>query len=412
MSLSIGTNKNPWRLILATEAFSSLTNQFLQILLPWYVLASTDSILWAGVVGFCSLLPNIFSALFGGPVIDKIGRSKTMLLCEICQFVLLAAIPILINKGCAPAYLIGLIIFLVSFFDAPGKMARTALVPSFSRYAGRHINRTTGLLKAIDGFMTVTGPVLGGFVIASCGLLGAWDVSAVFCAIIVSLCLTVFSNRKARVKKPVVSYGGVWQHIRQDELLRKVLLFTLPTFILGESWELLILPAYVYGHGFTSVYLGLLGGAFGLGAFLGALWFSKSNKQVRFSPLLCVNYIGYLLSILVLYFKLPSPVVLTATMLCGIPFGAFGAQVTGIVLMRTPSELRSKTLALYTACTYVLESVSVLGIAFLISCCGLQMTLKSMSVIFAVLVVISICMWKQNDFLSEVPPETENIFTK
>ena len=412
MSLSIGTNKNPWRLILTTEAFSSLTNQFLQVLLPWYVLSSTDSILWAGVVGFCSLLPNIFSALFGGPVIDKIGRSKTMLLCEICQFILLASIPILINKGCAPAYLIGLIVFLVSFFDAPGKMARTALVPSFSRYAGEPINRTTGLLKAIDGFMTVTGPVLGGLVIATCGLLGAWDVSAFFCAIIVSLCLTVFSNRKARVKRPIVSYTGVWQHVWQDDLLRKALLFTLPTFILGESWELLILPAYVYDHGFTTVYLGLLGGTFGLGAFLGALWFSKSNKQIQFFTLLCANYLGYLLSILVLYFKLPSLVVLTATMLCGIPFGAFGAQVTGIVLMRTPAELRSKTLALYIACSYVLESASVLGIAFLISCCGLQVTLKSMSVIFAGLVILSCCMLKQNDFLGEVSLDSKNIFTK
>lgn len=412
MSLSIGINKNPWRLILATEAFSSLTNQFLQILLPWYVLASTDSILWAGVVGFCSLMPNIFSALFGGPVIDKIGRSKTMLLCEICQFVLLASIPILINKGCAPAYLIGLIVFLVSFFDAPGKMARTALVPSFSRYAGEPISRTTGLLKAIDGFMTVAGPILGGIVIAACGLLGAWNISAVFCAVIVSLCLTVFSNRKARVTKPIVSYGGVWQHVCQDDLLCKVLIFTLPTFILGESWELLILPAYVYGHGFTSIYLGLLGGAFGLGAFLGALWFSRISGQVRFSVLLSVNYMGYLLSILVLYFKLPSVIVLTATMLCGIPFGAFGAQVTGIVLMRTPAGLRSKTLALYTACAYLLESVSVLGIAFLISCCGLQVTLKSFSILFAALVIISFCLWKKEELFQESLAENKKAFTK
>ena len=412
MSLSIVINKNPWRLILATEAFSSLTNQFLQILLPWYVLASTDSILWAGIVGFCSLLPNIFSALFGGPVIDKIGRSKTMLLCEVCQFALLASIPILISKGCAHAYLIGLIIFLVSFFDAPGKMARTALVPSFSRYAGESINRTTGLLKAIDGFMTVAGPVLGGLVIASCGLLGAWDVSAVFCAIIVSLCLTVFSNRKARVQRPIISYGGVWQHVWKDDLLRRALLFTLPTFILGESWELLILPAYVYDHGFTSIYLGLLGAAFGLGAFLGALWFSKSSKTMRFATLLCLNYIGYLLSVLVLYFTLPSFIVLATTMLCGLPFGAFGAQVTGIVLSRTPAELRSKTLALYTACTYVLESVSVLGIAFLISCCGLQMTLKSISIIFAGLVMVSFWTRKRNDFPREFLPEDKNIFTK
>ena len=59
-------NKTPWKLILTTEAFSSLTNQFMQILLPWYVLSTTGSVWWTGVVGFCALLPNIFSSVFGG----------------------------------------------------------------------------------------------------------------------------------------------------------------------------------------------------------------------------------------------------------------------------------------------------------------------------------------------------------
>ncbi|MBO4675173.1 MAG: MFS transporter, partial [Elusimicrobiaceae bacterium] len=392
MSLSIGINKTPWRLILTTEAFSSLTNQFLQILLPWYVLSSTDSILWAGVVGCCSLLPNIISALFAGPVIDKIGRSKTMFLCEIFQFLLLASIPILINNGAARAYLIGLIVLLVSFFDAPGKMARTALVPSFSRYAGVPVPRTTGLLQALDGCMTVIGPILGGAIILSCGLLVAWDVSVLFCAVIVSLCLTVFSNRRARVKRPQVTYRQVETFIKEDSFLRVAVLFTLPTFILGESWELLILPAYVYGHGLTAVHLGILGGAFGLGAFLGALWFAKSIKKVHFFELLTVNYAGYWISVLVLYFKMSFPTVVVATVLCGLPFGAFGAMITSTILVRTPVELRSKMLALYTAAVYVCESVSVLGVAYCIYCCGLQTTLKAVSWLFGLLVVSGLFM--------------------
>ncbi len=412
MSLSILINKRPWRLILATEAFSSLTNQFLQILLPWYILSSTDSILWTGIVGFCSLLPNVFSALFAGPLIDKIGRSKTMLICEVSQFVLLGAIPILIGFGVAKTYIVGIIILLVSCFDAPGKMARMALVPSFSRYGGVPINRTTGLLEAIDGSMTVAGPLISGGVIVWCGLRGAWNVSVLFCAVIVILCLTVFSNRKARVKRPIVSYREVFSFFKQDGILRKTILFTLPTFILGESWELLILPAYVYEHGFTSVYLGLLGGTFGLGAFLGALWFSKFSQRIQFSHLLTVNYMGYLLSVLVLYFKLPAWMVLMATMLCGLPFGAFMAMVNSIILVRTPLPLRSKMLALYTAATYLWESISVLGIAYCIFCCGLSQSLKLISGIFGILVIVSFCMWKQPLFVPDFTTEDKNQFTK
>lgn len=110
------TNKTPLKLILTTEAFSSLTNQFMQLLLPWYILSTTGSVLWTGVVGFCALLPNIFSSLFGAPLIDRLGRSKTMLSCEVIQLVLLGMIPVLILTGHDWPWLIGLIIFFKLVF--------------------------------------------------------------------------------------------------------------------------------------------------------------------------------------------------------------------------------------------------------------------------------------------------------
>ena len=61
--LTKSANKTPWKLILTTEAFSSLANQFMQILLPWYILSTTGSILWTGIVGFCSLLIYLWQFL-------------------------------------------------------------------------------------------------------------------------------------------------------------------------------------------------------------------------------------------------------------------------------------------------------------------------------------------------------------
>ena len=139
-------NKTPWKLILTTETFSSLTNQFMQILLPWYVLSTTGSVWWTGVVGFCALLPNIFSSVFGGQVIDKFGRSKTMFVCEVSQLVLIGFIAVLVGVERAEPWLIGLLVFASSVFDAPGEMARTALSPTFSRYAGEPLSKTSGLI--------------------------------------------------------------------------------------------------------------------------------------------------------------------------------------------------------------------------------------------------------------------------
>lgn len=406
------TNKTPLRLLLTTEAFSSLTNQFMQILLPWYILSTTGSVLWAGVVGFCALLPNIFSSLFGAPLIDKFGRSKTMLACEVSQLVLLGTIPALIVCGMDRPWLIGLLIFLSSFFDAPGELARTALSPTFSRYADVPLSRTSGFIEAFEGIMSVAGPLLAGAVIAAAGLLRAWEWCVAFCMVIVTLCIIMYSNRRPRQLHRLPSYREVWTQLKADRSLWEPILFTVPTFILGQSWELVLLPSYIYTHGLNSVYLGFLGAAFGLGAFCGALWFAARAKKFSFFTLLSCNYLGYLVSVLVLYFHLPRPVVLAATTLCGVPFGAFGAMITSLILLRTAKELRSKTLGLYATATYTVESLCVLALAALIEAAGLQNTLLTVSAVFGGLVILSVWARRKEDFWPILSSGNKKVFTK
>lgn len=405
-------NQRPLRLILSTEALSCLTNQFMQILLPWYVLSATGSVLWTGFVGFCSLLPNILSAIFGARFIEKIGRSKAMLSCEIIQLGLLASIPALIVWGKDYPWLIGAIIFASSVFDAPGELARTALSPTFSRYAGVPLSKTAGLVEAFDGIMSVAGPVLCGVIIACCGLFSAWICCACFCAVIVMLCILMFVHRKPRQLRPVPSYKEVWRAVRGDRLLWKPVLFMVPTFILGQSWELILLPTYIYEHGFSSLYLGFLGAAFGLGAFFGAMMFASRADKFTFFKLLTLNYFGYFISVAVLYFRLPIWVVLGATALCGVPFGAFGAMIKSIILLRTPIERRSKTLGLYAALTYAVESVCILGLAVWIHAGGLGAMLEGVLFLFGGLVFLSVAIKKREDFWTLLSTEQKKIFTK
>lgn len=400
--LTKSANKTPWKLILTTEAFSSLANQFMQILLPWYILSTTGSILWTGIVGFCSLLPNVFSSLFGAQVIDRFGRSKVMFGCEVTQLILIGAITALISAGKAEPWLVGGLIFASSVFDAPGQLARTALSPTFSRYADVPLSKTSGIIEAFDGVMSVAGPLLCGAVIAYMGLLSAWVLCTAFCMVIVTLCLLVFTNRKPRVLRPSVGFKEALGNVWKDEILKETILFTLPTYLLGQAWELVLLPSYIYEKGFDSVYFGMLGGAFGLGAFGGALFFASAAKRFTFFTLLSVNYAGYLLSVVVLLFNLPKEVILGATVLCGVPFGAFGAMVISIILLRTPEAMRSKTLGLFATASYTVESLCVLAMAACIHWAGLYITLCAVAVIFAILILVSLLDRKRNDFWTVV----------
>lgn len=115
---------------------------------------------------------------------------------------------------------------------------------------------------------------------------------------------------------------------------------------------------------------------------------------------------------LVLYFNLPTSAVLATTALCGVPFGAFGAMIISILLLRTPAQYRSKTLGLFATATYTVESVCVLTIAALIHGMGLQRTLLAVSIVFGVLVAMSLLARRKDDFWSVLSSGGKKVFTK
>lgn len=390
-------NVTPIKLILSMEGLSSLVNQFFQILLPWYILTSTGSIAWMGVAAFATIMPGIFSALWGGTIIDRFGRAKTMLICEAGQFILIATIPVLIITDKAYPALISFVIFLIAFFDIPGQLARQSLMPLYSRWAGIPLHKTTGYKEAIDGIMAVAGPIAGGIIIALYGTLEAWLCASLMCFAIVILALSVFNKRKPRVQIKQTNYSHAWRNMRDDKFLMQVILFTLPLFILGESWELLILPAYVHTFNHTSVFLGILEAAFGLGAFMGAVYFAAAGKRFKFFTLLTLNYTAYAVSVMVLMYNLPKIPVILTSMISGIPFGAFGAMVTTILLSRTAEEIRAKTLGLFAASAAFIESFFILIIGFLLQTKGLFFTLSLTVILFVVLIIISLSARKYED---------------
>ncbi len=383
-------NGAPLKILLGIEGLSSLVNQIFQVLLPWYILSSTGSLTWMGIAAFASLAPGIFAALLGGVIIDKFGRARTMFFCELLQFILITSIPVLIFTGNAYPALISGIILLSGFFDIPAQVARQALMPSYSRYAAMPLHRSEALKEAADGIMAVAGPLAGGFIIAAWGAANAWAVCAVLCLLITLLAAVTLNKRKAVHPSNTSAYKDVINHIKRDKFLMYVILFTLPLFILGESWELLILPTYVHTFNHGPLMLGLLEAAFGLGAFIGALYFAAAGKRFSFFTLLTVNYCAYIAAALSLIYNLPQSIVTAASLLSGLPFGAFGAMVITIILNATPVQLRTKTLGLFAASAALVESIFALIIGFTLEQKGLAFTLYGAVVIFVILIAAAL----------------------
>ena len=136
--------------------------------------------------------------------------------------------------------------------------------------------------------------------------------------------------------------------------------------------------------------MGALEAAFGLGAFIGAVYYAAAGKKFKFFTLSVVNYSAYALSVLVLMYNLPKILVIGATGLCGLPFGAFSAMVITIILSRAPEETRGKTLGFFAAGAAFTESVFILIIAFLLKQAGLFNTLQTVLAFFILLITAAL----------------------
>ncbi|MDD7579190.1 MAG: hypothetical protein PUK24_06580 [Elusimicrobia bacterium] len=87
-------------------------------------------------------------------------------------------------------------------------------------------------------------------------------------------------------------------------------------------------------------------------------------------------------------------------------------MMTSVILLRTPVERRSKTLGLYAALTYAVESLCILGLAAWIYKGGLAQMLEGLLFLFAILIMISVFMRRKEDFWEVLSSEQKKIFTK
>lgn len=157
-------DRRPLALTLAANTVSITGNALTLIGVPWFVLQTTGSATRAGVVALCATLPVIVSALFGGPLIDRIGRRRASILSDLVCVAAVGAVPLLLAM-CA----------MVMVTNGLDHGWSAVLLPS---HAATHLGGAAqlGLLSALWG----AGALTGTFLYAAFGhRLPRWPVFAV-----------------------------------------------------------------------------------------------------------------------------------------------------------------------------------------------------------------------------------------
>jgi MFS family permease len=158
----------------------SFTGSFMQnAAILWHVslLVPPDrKALALGFVGLVRVLPIIVFSLISGVVADALDRRRLMLMTNIAAAMVAVALAFLSLRGLTavwPVYVLAAIGASVGAFDLP---ARQALVPSL--VPREHLPNAIALSSIMLQLASVTGPSLGGLLIAAEGVASAYIVNA------------------------------------------------------------------------------------------------------------------------------------------------------------------------------------------------------------------------------------------
>ena len=358
--------------VLAATALSVTANSVVAIAVPWLVLERTGSAALAGLAGAAAIAPIVFSAVFGGALIDRIGKRRTCLIADTLSAAAVAALPL---ADATVGLTTGLVLVLVAVgavFDSPGAAAREALRPDVARAAQVPLARVNAWGEVAENTGYLAGPALAGLLLVVVGGFGTvWVAAALFGLSLLVTWFLVPAHLSVR-PSPEPYLRSVWDGIRlllRDSTLRAVTLTAAVIWLFLLPFESVVLNAYLNESG-QVVAFGVILAAYAGGAIGGALAYGAIAHRVPTRVALIVALALAGLSLGAFAVLPPVPVMVALALAAGVVTGPINPLCALIVQSRTPERFRGRVIGSYTALALAAGPLGLLAFGPLVDTYG------------------------------------------
>ena len=178
----------------ASLLFSAIGSQISTVAIAWQIYEITNSPFQLGLAGLFRALPIMLLSIPGGVVADRMDRRWLLIITQGVAALLALSLALLSFFSQVQVWHIYAVTFLsgaVGIFDSP---ARTALIPALVR--PEQLATAYALNISWRQIATLSGPFIGGVIIASVGLSTSYFIDAVsFLSVI--FCLALMRARPA-----------------------------------------------------------------------------------------------------------------------------------------------------------------------------------------------------------------------
>ena len=365
-----------FRLFFIGQLISLIGTWMQTVAQAWLVYRLTGSPVLLGTVAFVTQLPVFFLATVGGIVADRHPKRRIVVGCQVASMVLAFLLAGLTLTGIVRVWeIIVLAGFLgvVNAFDIPARQA------FFVEIVGKDdLQSAIGLNSSIFNGARIIGPTIAGILVATIHEGWCFFINGLsFIAVIVALVMMRVEERRltSSGRKALQEALEGFRYALGSPTISSLLLLVGLVSVVGIPYTVLM-PIFADHilHGGARA-LGLLMGATGVGAVMGALTLATRRGTRGLGRVAAMSAVGFGLSLVM--FSQSRWLALSMVLL--VPVGYFVmlqmAATNTLLQTMAPDHLRGRIVALYSMMFMGMSPVGSLGAGFTADHIGAPLTL-------------------------------------
>jgi MFS family permease len=316
-----------------------------------FAYAATGSAFVVAVLTMLRLLPMGLFGAFLGAAADRMDRRRALLLVVLSQAVTSAVIAALAFFDAVEVWHLAVASFMNGVAWAADNPVRRAMIGQVVGPARMGVAMSVDV--ATSNGSRVLGPTLGGALLATVGLDGAFLLSVVIYvpAVVAVLRLPRTPPAPGVVAAPVLaSIAEGFTLVRREPRLVGALLVTLLFNLFGWPCTSMIPVIGKDRLELGPQGVGLLAGMDGVGAFMGAVTIALLARPQHYKAIY-LGGISLFMAMTVAFALATGPLLAgTALLVSGVGGAAFAIMQPTLVFLATPAEMRSRVLGLLSVC--------------------------------------------------------------
>ena len=375
-------NHRDFRLLWFGHVFSSMAFWMDQVTRGWLIYELTDSTVQLGLVRGVQALPILLLSPIAGSTADRYSRKMQILVAQIIDGAMLAALALLILAGLIQPWHVYATAFgmaVVQTFQQPARAAIIAdVVPS------NNLTNAIGLNSIIFNVARSTGPALAGVLIATWGTGGTYGIQAIFFLLATYWTLRLHQTERHAAsshRHAGVSFGRSiiegWKFSWRNETVRAALLITMlaSLFIVPFTTLLPVFARDILAVGASGQ--GLLLTAMGVGALGSAVIIASFGDRMPRGIFMLGGVTLYGIGVVVFAASPWFNLSMALMVIVGFANVCSHALVQTVLQTYAPREFRGRTIALFHM-GQVVMTVGSMVIGALAALWGTQWAVASM----------------------------------